>query len=116
MKIKEVEIDGEKFKIGKFNCLQVEEMIEQESTEDRKVLITRMWSLIATALANGGDERLTDEDGTPVVYDHGKFIEATNDLKICLSLEQRGELHRELLEFNGLSVKPAGESKGTDGQ
>lgn len=112
MKAKEVEIDGENFKIGKFNCLQVEEMIEQTPTEDRKVLTARMWSLIATALQNGGDERVIVDN--QVVS--GSLIEATTDLKTKIYPEQRNELHRELLDFNGLSVKPAGESKGTDGQ
>lgn len=111
-KIKEVEIDGEKFKIGKFNCLQVEEMVDQPPTEDQKVMTGRMWSLIATALQNGGDERAIGSCEVP----SGSLIEGGRDLKLKLSLEQRNELHRELLEFNGLSVKPAGESQGTAAQ
>jgi hypothetical protein len=71
-----------------------------------------MWSLIATALQNGYDERVIAGNEVPT----GSLIEGRKDLKLKLSLEQRNELHRELLDFNGLSVKPAGESKGTDGQ
>jgi hypothetical protein len=112
-KIKEVELDGEKFKIGKFNCLQVEEMVDQPPTEDQKVMTGRMWSLIATALSNGRDERVIADSQ---IASSASLIEGGASLKALLSLDQRNELHRELLEFNGLSVKPAGESQGTGAQ